>query len=152
MRRQHLVIGLGLVAALIAPLYALAAGVAWLVVRILSYARAPVVEAGVVGWQPQADLTRANTRTFAPDLRFIDRAGRERIFRSSLTHALDPELVDPSLLPSGPFKVRYREAPFFAEVEDPKLWFTPPCLLIAVAGLAGMLRYLVYAPLLRLFG
>lgn len=150
--RKDLVMGLGLAAALVFPLYTLIAGCAWLAIRALTYARAPVVKAEIVDWHQHNDIHTTGTRTFAPNLRFTDRRGMAHEFRSGMTQKIDPELIDVSLLPAGPLNVRYRDVPFFAEVDDPKLWFTLPCLLIATAVLAGMLRYLVYGPLLRLVG
>jgi hypothetical protein len=149
---RRIVLAAGLAAALLAPLWALAAGAVWLAVRALTYAASDVIEADILEWRLQHDPHRAAETSASPILRFADHAGTARQFASSHVVYLDRHVAGPELLPAGPFRVRYRRWPFFAEVDDKGLWFTLPSLWIALAVFGAMLHWFFRTPVLRWLG
>lgn len=143
---------LGLLAALVTPVYALALGLLWLAVRIFIYATSDVREAEIVGWLHDERPKRGADIVATPNLRFVDRHGRSHTFHSTLTVYLDRQLEKRGVLPEGPLPVRYRAWPFYAEVDDKGLWFTLPGLWIGFAVFGAMMNWFFRAPLLRWLG
>ena len=123
----------------------------WLAVRIASYVRAAVTQAEIVDWERNVDHRRPEEVLARPILAFTDTGGTQRFFVSSRTFH-DAPLPDGGLLPSGEMPVRYRAVPFFAEIDDPRLWFTLPALVAALAILGLILNFFFRTPLLRAFG
>ncbi len=141
----------GLLGSLLLPAATLLIVALWLAVRIASYLRSEIVMATITDWQRDLDHRRPEEVLARPILTFSDRGGRTRSFMSSLTFH-DAPAPDGGLLPSGEMQVRYRALPFFAEVDDPRLWFTLPALMGVLAILGLLLNFFFRTPLLRLLG
>lgn len=150
-RLQRVGMGAGLLASFVLPGFALACAAAWLAIRVLSFMRSDVVSAEIVDWQRDLDHKRPEEVLARPILRFADRAGRVREFTSSRTYH-DAPAPDGGLLPSGELAVRYRPLPFFAELDDPRLWVTLPALMCVLSILGLILNVFFRVPLLRLLG
>lgn len=141
----------GLLGSLLLPGPTLLIVALWLAVRIASYLRSELVMATITDWQRDLDHRRPEEVLARPILTFTDRGGRTRTFLSSLT-LHDAPAPDGGLLPSGDMQVRYRALPFFAELDDPRLWFTLPALMSALAILGLLLNFFFRTPILRSLG
>lgn len=148
---QRAGIAAGLVGAIVLPSLTLLAAALWLAIRIASYLRANVTMATIADWQRNVDHRRPEEVLARPVLTFTDHARQRRTFVSSRTFH-DAPAPDGGLLPSGELAVRYRAWPFFAELDDPRLWFTLPALLCAITSLGLILNFFFRAPILRLLG
>lgn len=149
LQRAGMAVALG--GAIIFPAATLLVAALWLAVRIASYMRASLTNAEIVGWDRNVDHRRPEEVLARPILAFTDTAGSKRTFASSRTFH-DAPLPDGGLLPSGDMPVRYRAWPFFAELDDPRLWFTLPALVAVLAILGLVLNFAFRAPILRLLG
>lgn len=140
----------GLLGSLLLPAATLLIVALWLAVRIASFFRSEIVTATVTDWQRDLDHRRPEEVLARPILTFTDSNKRTRSFVSSLT-LHDAPAPEGGLLPSGDMQVRYRAFPFFAELDDPRLWFTLPALMGVLAVLGLLLNFFFRTPLLRLF-
>ena len=148
---QRVALGAGLLASFVLPGTALACAAAWLAIRVLSYLRSDTVRAEITGWQRDLDHKRPEEVLARPILSFTERSGRVRTFTSSRTYH-DAPAPDGGELPSGELAVRYRPMPFFAELDDPRLWFTLPALMCVISILGLLLNFFFRVPVLRLLG
>lgn len=148
---QRAGIGVGLLGALVLPGPTLLFVALWLAVRIASYLRAGIVNGEIVDWERNVDHRRPEEILARPIIVFADAAGRRRTFASARTFH-DAPVPDGGLLPSGELPVRYRSVPFFAEIDDPRLWFTLPALMCALSVLGLILNFFFRVPILRALG
>lgn len=148
---QRAGMGVALAGSIVLPAPTLLVAALWLAIRIASYVRAAVTSAEIVDWDRNVDHRRPEEVLARPILAFTDTGGSRRMFVSSRTFH-DAPLPDGGLLPSGEIQVRYRAMPFFAEIDDPRLWFTLPALVAVIAILGLVLNFAFRAPLLRALG
>lgn len=148
---QRAGMAVGLLGAILLPSITLVLAALWLAIRIASYARADIATATISGWQRDLDHRRPEEILARPILSFTNRAGQIRTFVSSSTFH-DAPAPEGGLLPSGDMQVRYRELPFFAELDDARLWFTLPALAGVMAILGLLLNFFFRTPVLRLLG
>lgn len=148
---QRVGLTVGLVGALLVPSPTLLFASLWLAVRIATYLRAAVVNGEIVDFERNVDHRRPEEVLARPVITFTDNAGHRRTFVSSRAFH-DAPAPDGGLLPSGELPIRYRSMPFFAEIDDPRLWFTLPALMGALSILGLILNFFFRLPLLSALG